>query len=566
MCAAFSASAEAIGTLLTGPHQICAPPYQRDYCWTKKEAGQLLDDLWMFLSDATGRGTPRGYFLGSLVFVERPANGHAVPLRDIVDGKQRLVTLTILLAVLRDIIGEKEPWIAQLLAMRPANGREGEPRLQLGADETAYFTSHILQPGGTLHSGADGELSPGEECMRDNREYILEDIDRRDTEQLRALARLIRDQVEVAVISTGDVDMAYRIFTVTNDRGKPLDGDDILKAELTADIPSPEREAYVMRWDAAKRELGNHFASLFSHIRTVHGGGHSTIVQDIVSIARRSGGEAAFIDQTVLPLADMLGNILNARAGAHPQAAEISARLTYLSWHKSADWIPPLLLYMMRSKDHPERLPAFLTELDRISYGLAMLGIGNEKRETRYRNLMQTIRAGRLDNPASLPDLLSADDQRNMLHNVTHDLHNRSQQVCKLILLRLDSAFSGAAPRQKPEDCSVEHVLPRRPGDASQWRRWFPNADERELCTNCLGNLVLVTDAQNRKARNLPFDEKLQIYFPEAKSSGFALTDQLRGMTQWTPREVRSRDALLMERLCKLWRIKLAGARASVAG
>ena len=63
-----------------------------------------------------------------------------------------------------------------------------------------------------------------------------------------------------------------------------------------------------------------------------------------------------------------------------------------------------------------------------------------------------------------------------------------------------------------PKDYSVEHVLPQRPGATSEWRRWFADAEEREICTESLGNLVAVTQKQNDRARNQEFSRKREIY------------------------------------------------------
>src|SRR5882757_108803 len=77
-------------------HEI--PPYQRPYAWAEEQALQLLDDL----REAMQSGSEEPYFLGSIVVI-KPL-GQAVG--QVVDGQQRLTTLTILAAVLRDVATE----------------------------------------------------------------------------------------------------------------------------------------------------------------------------------------------------------------------------------------------------------------------------------------------------------------------------------------------------------------------------------------------------------------------------------------------------------------------------
>ena len=74
------------------------PAYQRPYSWDDEQVGQLLDDLVGAIdSDDPATNTP--YFLGSIVLIKHPDKREA----DVVDGQQRLTTLTIIFAVLRDL-------------------------------------------------------------------------------------------------------------------------------------------------------------------------------------------------------------------------------------------------------------------------------------------------------------------------------------------------------------------------------------------------------------------------------------------------------------------------------
>jgi len=79
------------------------PPYQRPYSWTTEHAGDLLDDLtWAAGDDKPAERPP--YFLGSVVVIKYPNS----PEADVVDGQQRLTTLTILMSVFRELAGSDE--------------------------------------------------------------------------------------------------------------------------------------------------------------------------------------------------------------------------------------------------------------------------------------------------------------------------------------------------------------------------------------------------------------------------------------------------------------------------
>ena len=104
-----------------------------------------------------------------------------------------------------------------------------------------------------------------------------------------------------------------------------------------------------------------------------------------------------------------------------------------------------------------------------------------------------------------------------------------------------------------PDDLTVEHVLPRKLGADSHWRERFPTPQEREQCTESLGNLVLVTKAQNDKAGNLDFARKLKVYFETRGAPKLAINEALRGRTEWKAADVRAREMRLFELDRVLW-------------
>jgi uncharacterized protein with ParB-like and HNH nuclease domain len=80
------------------------PLYQRPYAWEKEQASELLDDLITALGDSDEAIEDiNPYFLGTIVLIKEDK-----PDAQVVDGQQRLTTLTILLAALRSSLSIKE--------------------------------------------------------------------------------------------------------------------------------------------------------------------------------------------------------------------------------------------------------------------------------------------------------------------------------------------------------------------------------------------------------------------------------------------------------------------------
>src|SRR5215212_9949058 len=99
-----------LGPLLAGPKQYVVPYFQRAYSWRRHQWNTLFDDI---LELYELRST-NSHFLGSMVLLaENTAD--AVPPTLVIDGQQRLVTLSLFLAAIRDAARETNPALADRL-------------------------------------------------------------------------------------------------------------------------------------------------------------------------------------------------------------------------------------------------------------------------------------------------------------------------------------------------------------------------------------------------------------------------------------------------------------------
>ena len=91
-----------IGSIFSDSYAFEVPPYQRPYAWEQEQTRALLDDLIDAMDNKEVNGGV--YFLGSIVLIKSPNDSQS----KVVDGQQRLTTLTILLSVLRDLTSDQE--------------------------------------------------------------------------------------------------------------------------------------------------------------------------------------------------------------------------------------------------------------------------------------------------------------------------------------------------------------------------------------------------------------------------------------------------------------------------
>ena len=99
MPAKITATERNLGAVFSDEYYFQIPLYQRPYAWTTEHVDELLDDL----IDAMRRDEDTPYFLGSIVLIKSDDD----PKSEVVDGQQRLTTLTMLFCALRDISGDE---------------------------------------------------------------------------------------------------------------------------------------------------------------------------------------------------------------------------------------------------------------------------------------------------------------------------------------------------------------------------------------------------------------------------------------------------------------------------
>ncbi len=555
MSLAFRAEALTLGSLFSGDRTFAVPVFQRAFSWTSREVGQLLGDIWLALEQMRRTEGPyNGLLLGSLVVVEEPGRKSAW----VIDGKQRLTTLTVILATLRDRLGLRAAWISNLLwSSDPANGaHEASPRLVLDIEEDAYFAAQVRRFG-----ASDDPIEPdgdhkGRLRLRECQQTVFDDLEERSDAELLALAAFLRDQVALVLISAPDIDTGFRTFVTTNHRGKPLTTTDILKAELMAQVPEQTRDERLDQWANAERTLGGDFQELPGYLRAVHGRAQSGTIRDVLDLSQREGGAVQFLDTLLFPLADRLHPILNASYAGSRAAERINTSLRYLKWLKARDWVPPALAFCGRFPDRDAEFAVFLDGLERLAYGMQILGTGNDRRGVRYRAVIAALGDHAKPNvlPASL--LLSEEEQGTIQLNARSNLYQRSQSTCKLLLKRLSASYAGDTYLPSLSEWTVEHLLPRNISAESPWRQAIPNAEEREACSKMLGNLVLITKQQNKEARNNGFEVKHRVIFPHGQVSPHAITNQVLFMRHWTAEDIRARDAVLLQRVAEIWQLK----------
>lgn len=538
-----------IGKVLCSDYDFTVPAYQRPYAWEPEQAQELLDDL----VHALGQSVDEPYFLGSVVLVKDPD----APDSEIIDGQQRLTTLTILLAVLRDLA--IDPKITAGLANRilepgdPLQDIEAKPRLALRARDRPFFRKYVQEPGRIKDLVSDpGPVTTNDAqiAIRANASIFREELEDWTEARRTELAKLVNTRTFLVVVTTPDLHSAHRIFSVTNDRGLDLRPTDNLKARVIGEVPKDDEDYYTGKWEDAEQELGRDaFSTLFAHIRMIFAKQRASreILREFPEqvLDRHYRGRAKeFVDEVLQPYAEAYSVLLNQSYAGGPDAGLVNLWLKRLAQLDNNDWQPPALWALKRHANDPALLVAFLDHLERLAACLLVLCIGPTERQQRYGQVLRALESG--DGLRALSLDLSASEQSDMLRHLDGEIYKQAR-VRRYVLLRLDEVLADAPGVSYDQKIiTVEHVLPQNPARTSEWREVFDDR-QRAFWTHRLANLVLLNRTKNAQANNHDFDVKKKQYFTGKKGVvAFALTSQVISEATWTPEVLERRQQVAL--------------------
>lgn len=541
------------------------PLYQRPYSWTTEQAGELLDDLISFIGPDTDVSIDdlSPYFLGSIVLIKEESQ----PDAEVVDGQQRLTTLTILLSALRQTIttAAYSSGMTDYLYQegKPLEGTANRYRLRLRERDAEFFRMYVQDAGQVtkLRKLNAGQLSDSQRNIRANAQLFLDSLEKLSEDQRVRLAQFIVKNCLLVVVSTPDLDSAYRIFSILNDRGLDLSHSDILKSEVIGRIPPQEQEAFSDKWEDAEEELGRDaFSDLFAHIRMIYRKvkAKETILKEFREfVIKKVGNAKTLINDVLIPFADAFATIQTASYESTAGAEQVNQMLKWLGRIDNTDWIPPAILYFARNKSDSKALHRFFSDLERLAAFLMVCRYGINERIERYGRLIDAIERDADLYADDSPLQLSEAECRLFVKELNGDIYRQVPKRRLYILLRLDSALSDGSATYDHGIISIEHVLPQAPPAESKWCEWFPSQELRDRWVHRLGNLLLLNHKKNSSASNYEFEKKKKSYFMKGGVSPFPITTQAVGETEWTVDVLERRQKETLDTLKKTWRVNV---------
>lgn len=513
------------------------PEYQRPYVWGEEQVIELLDDVMQ----ARTSNPDSQYFLGSMVLRKNSKEEGTTKYEeyDLLDGQQRLITLFLITAVVRDLTPKTN--IIRLKTCHEtiyqmANPDDNIPeRLRIVFDirdkVKDFINEYVKEDGGTAKedelklkiSNKDEDIS-----IRNMAKAILNIREYFSNSRIDDFFPYLRSNVLMIYVSAGELEDAFRLFTVMNSRGVKLRNSDILKANNLGKIKDDtKRLDCAKKWEETESYFGEDFDAFLSHLRTILVKQKAAVsllkefednIYNPTSYDRTNKiktklpallnkGEATFefVDKYKQYYEQLFENDSYDLTGSF----ELYNYLHLMRKGFEADfWVAPLLRYYDKFKT--DQIINFVKALDNKFANDWLVGLTPTKRIENVNAIIQAIDNAKTANDVFLSSSLTHDN-KDLLDKLAGNIYGR--RAARYILLKLDLLYHGHSTKlEMPGTISIEHILPQNPHDNSQWKTDFTDL-EREEWTDKLGNLVLISRRKNSAQGNKEFADKKDKYF-----------------------------------------------------
>ncbi len=540
-----SVSVVSLGQLFSGGHTFRLPWFQRAYAWQTNEAGRLLTDLFDLAYEE--RDTKRRYFLGSLMLARKPGDAYTA----LVDGHQRVMTLTLLFAVLRDLSNnEASKALLQSFIGGPVY------RLQTQDNLTRFCETYVQSPGATnLTPDAELEaLSETERNVIENRDYFITELSSAEVSQenRELLIETLIDCCFVILKVVPDEDEAWRMLEIEEQTRRDFNAANRAKASLLSMIPAQEREHCRKIWEDCEFNLGSQdMHALLGHVRTLKMRKRSErpVETDLAQAFALNKSGIAFMEGAIAPAATQMQALRRSEIGTLKSRPTISNALERLTWVEPNLWVPAALRWLDRRGENGETA-TFFRRLERLVWMLRIAGIDPTRQQRQIIRLLAEIdKDGPVESMRELEISRSVRDSAwTNLRSSTFDSKHYATRVMRRISVELGQDPGPICPI----NVTVEHILPRGYIETSGWRRNFKNEKAVKSHAHRLGNLTFLTAEDNRTSDYLDWPEKQKKF----DHSNFAMSRELVGIKEWTASAIDARTDRLARLLFKAWELE----------
>jgi len=550
--------------LLAKGSQFVIPIYQRTYSWTEEECGQL----WSDVKRAGDDDALNAHFVGSIVHVEKGlSNLTSQEPNLVIDGQQRLTTVTLLLAALAEALeGRPESQREPLDGFSPKKVRN---RYLVNNDEDGERFHKLLlsqTDKETLKAIVAGTEPPphASERVQGNFAFFqarLADV----TTDLGSVCRGLAKLVVVDIRLDRSHDNPQLIFESMNSTGRKLSQADLIRNFVLMGLePKTQERLYLQYWRPMETEFGQaayerQFDEFVRHYLTVVTGEIprlGDIYDAFKKYARKVNGDGQSVEPLIHELRDYsrrfcavaLGHETNKTlASAFQDLREIGADVVY-----------PFLLELYTDFDHELLSASELTEIARMitSYVFrrAVCRVPANSMNRTFSTFSKALRKDRYV-ASVVAHFLSLKSYRGFPTDAefrdalrSADLYNFKRR--SYFLRKLEN--EGRKETVSVENYTIEHILPQNENLSNEWREVLGGqwAVIQAKYLHTLGNLTLT--GYNSEYSDRPFPQKRDME-GGFKDSPLRLNKGLGVIETWNAAAIEDRAARLAKASLQVW-------------
>lgn len=541
--------ATTVSELLAPDRFYRIPPYQRSYSWLNRDALLLLNDLQEAVAQE------RSHFLGAIVTIVTETPG----LLELADGQQRLTTLTLILALLRDSETLQARQSLLQTAISEAD-KSGSWRITPNHVD-APFLRQLLRPKTVLARELPEPVTESHELLRSNYMALEQEISCIGTDVQRKLQDLILFNCPIIEVSVANRDEGYKVFQVLNARGRQPNGHDILKTELfeRARLTGEEADRLARIWSNHEARLGaRDFDDLLRQIRLLFDPNpKGDLVSGFCASVLSKIEPKKFLEAELPKYVDAYVELKTGRISFTQPRPEVDGNLNRLRALEHNGWRAPALKFLVAHDRDADTAREFFCDLERLGYAMQLVVSDREARPKRYRKVCEDIDSDRQLFARDGALALSVEERQKLAQRLTGRFGSVSQR--RALCMKINALLDGGESLTPDEDATVEHILPRSVSEDSEWARYWPDLTERRELADTLGNFCLLSRQNNQKADRLSFREKRDRFFLTADGNAdFAITREAAQYHEWTPDVVRARTHKLVGLLITDWKLDRA--------
>lgn len=517
------------------------PRYQRGFSWKRSHYETLWNDI---LDDM--KITTNGLFIGTILL------NHGETLDDrveVIDGQQRLLTITILLSSVRDALHKLEDFRTsamvheRYIAEAEYAGEEEIPTILPGDKLRNYYKVNIqtLAKEHYLSEATTKEEKSVKSCKQFFDRSLRSEMKNYTgaVEKIKWLVSLLNtiEKITVVAIDVDQAEDAYAVFESVNAKGADLTLADILKNMIFRRIPpdSADDDYAQNQWDRIIENLDGTGFSMSKFIRYHWLSKYDFLTESKLyeAIKNKMDTEKAITWQEFLSnLVDdsrRLRNLVlpetHAYSEVHSPRKMTDALDAISSMGVTQCYV--LLLSMHRNFSMKKKWEREVEFLEKFCFNYHAIGkfqaVRVEKRYSVYarrieslRGLPKDDRAGKLEE--LLKELIQELQKLNIefvtkehfstqfVTNIQYVKTGKKRHLLGYVLKKINNHLAGGTGELKidPQQVNIEHVLPQKP------ELWELTTDDVKDYVNCIGNLTLLSKRLNSKAQNHPIKKKLK--------------------------------------------------------